>query len=87
MESGSGDEDAVRALQQALVTCNGQDIAVDGEFGEQTSQAVANVQEQNGLPADGTFDAATRDAMSWPVTSGSGTTTCVSNVSSSSDDS
>lgn len=85
MGEGQGDEDAVRALQDALVTCNGQDISVDGEYGEQTRQAVARVEEQTGLPVDGAFDPGTRDAMRWPETSASGTTTCVSDVDSSSD--
>ena len=85
MSEGQGDDDAVRSLQDALVTCNGQDIPVDGEYGEQTRQAVARVEEQNGLPVDGAFDPDTRDAMRWPATSASGTTTCVSDVESSSD--
>jgi peptidoglycan hydrolase-like protein with peptidoglycan-binding domain len=85
MSEGQGDDDAVRALQDALVTCNGQDILVDGEYGEQTRQAVARVEEQNGLAVDGAFDPDTRHAMRWPETSASGTTTCVSEVESSSD--
>jgi hypothetical protein len=83
MSEGSDDEDAVRALQDALVRCNGQDIAVDGDYGQQTRQAVARVEEENGLSVDGTFGPETRDAMRWPATSASGTTTCVSVVSSS----
>jgi hypothetical protein len=86
IDEGGGGEDAVRALQDALVRCNGQDIEVDGEFGQQTSEAVARVEEQNGLEIDGTYDAATRDAMAWPATSPSGTQTCVTDVSSSSAD-
>jgi peptidoglycan hydrolase-like protein with peptidoglycan-binding domain len=80
--SEGDDDEAVRALQEALVTCNGQDIAVDGEYGPQTREAVARVQEANGLVADGTYGPPTRDAMLWP-TSTSGTTTCVSDVQSS----
>lgn len=80
---GSGDEDAVRALQDALVTCNGEDISVDGHYGQQTREAVARVEEQNGLAVDGVYDPETRDVMQWPATSGSGTRTCVSDVSSS----
>ncbi|HZA77421.1 MAG TPA: peptidoglycan-binding domain-containing protein [Acidimicrobiales bacterium] len=83
MREGDVDEEAVRALQDALVRCNGQNIAVDGNFGQQTQQAIARVQEQNGLAADGFYGPETRDAMQWPATSASGTTTCVSNVSSS----
>ena len=63
MGAGGGDADAVRALQRALVTCHGQDIPVDGVYGEQTEQAVASVQKQSGLAVDGTFDPRTRDAM------------------------
>lgn len=80
---GSGDEDAVRALQEALVTCNGQTVAVDGEYGPQTREAVARVEEANGVSVDGEYDPETLDAMSWPVTSPSGTT-CVDDVSVSS---
>ena len=83
MGEGSGDKGAVRALQKALVVCNGQHIAVDGTFGKQTRLAVARVQQQNGVAVNGTYNAGTRDAMHWPATSASGTTTCVSKVSSS----
>ncbi len=83
MGEGSGDKRAVRALQKALVTCNGQHIAIDGTFGQQTRQAVARVQAQDGVAADGTYNVETRKAMKWPATSASGTTTCVSKVSSS----
>ncbi|HEX6421197.1 MAG TPA: peptidoglycan-binding domain-containing protein [Acidimicrobiales bacterium] len=79
-----GDGEAVRALQDALVRCNDQDIAVDGEYGEQTRAAVARVEALSGLEADGVYDPATREAMRWPVTSASGETTCVTDVSSDS---
>ena len=71
MSSGA-DGDAVATLQDALATCNGQDVTVDGEYGEQTRQAVAAVEAQNGLTADGAYDPATAQAMSWP--SGDGCT-------------
>lgn len=77
---GSGDDEAVQALQEALVACNGQVVEVDGEYGPQTSEAVARVEEQNGLPVDGVYDTQTLDAMRWPVTSASGTT-CVDDTS------
>ena len=83
MREGDVDEDAVRALQEALVRCNGQDVSVDGNFGPETRQAIAQVQEQNGLSADGFYGPATRDVLQWPATSTSGTTICISNVSSS----
>jgi murein L,D-transpeptidase YcbB/YkuD len=76
---GSGDDEAVQAVQEALVTCNGQAVEVDGEYGPQTSEAVARVEGQNGLPADGVYDSQTLDAMRWPVTSPSGTT-CVDDI-------
>jgi peptidoglycan hydrolase-like protein with peptidoglycan-binding domain len=43
---------SVRALQQALVNA-GYDIAVDGDFGDDTYNAVADLQSNNGLSADG----------------------------------
>lgn len=81
MSEGNGDGAAVASMQQALVTCNGQNIAVDGDYGEQTRQAVAQVEEQNGLAVDGSFDPQVANAMQWPATSSSGETTCVSDVS------
>lgn len=83
MREGDVDDDAVRAVQEALVKCNGQDLTVDGTFGAETRAALARIQEQGGLPADGFYDPATRDAMQWPAMSASGTTVCISNVSSS----
>lgn len=72
-----GDEgDAVVALQDALVRCNGQSVPVDGDYGPATAQAVANVQAANGLATDGTFGDATRRAMTWPAET-SGGVTCV----------
>jgi Putative peptidoglycan binding domain len=80
--SEGDDDEAVRALQEALVTCNGQDVTIDGVYGPETREAVARVQEAHGLVADGVYGPTTRDAMLWP-TSTSGTTTCVSDVQSS----
>ncbi len=74
------DDEAVAALQDALARCNGQDVAVDGDYGPETSQAVANVQREGGVTADGTYDPETRRAMQWPATSSSGEVTCVSDV-------
>jgi hypothetical protein len=76
MSEGEGDSDAVAALQDALVRCNGQSVTVDGNYGPQTTAAVAAVQAQNGLDADGTYGTDTMRAMSWPVTTSSGVT-CV----------
>jgi Putative peptidoglycan binding domain len=80
MREGSDNEEAVTALQTALVQCNGQSVTIDGNFGASTSQAVANVQRQHGLPADGAYGPATLEVMSWPTGSGG----CVSSVSVSS---
>jgi Putative peptidoglycan binding domain len=82
MDEGEADDDAVRALQDALVVCNGQNVTVDGEYGPDTRRAVARVQAANGLEADGAFGPDTRDVMQWPARASSGQTTCVSNVSS-----
>jgi len=70
--SEGDDGEAVAALQDALVRCNGQRITVDGEYGPETTRAVASVQARNGLTADGTYGPATLRAMSWP--SGDGCT-------------
>lgn len=80
MREGSADEQAVTALQTALVQCNGQSVTIDGNYGAATRQAVANVQQQHGLPADGAYGPSTLEVMSWPTGSGG----CVSSVSVSS---
>jgi peptidoglycan hydrolase-like protein with peptidoglycan-binding domain len=77
VDEGS-DAEAVVVLQDALVRCNGQAIAVDGEFGPDTEQAVINVQQQHGIAADGAFGPATMGVMQWPTETSSGGTTCVS---------
>lgn len=46
--------------------CNGEAIRVDGDFGPETSRAVTDVQQQHGLAAGGTYDAATMLVMQWP---------------------
>lgn len=56
---------AVRALQNALRKCNGQNITVDGNFGAGTRQAVINVQNAYGLTADGVYGRQTNLAMNW----------------------
>jgi Putative peptidoglycan binding domain len=80
MREGSGDDEAVTVLQTALVQCNGQNVTIDGNYGAATTQAVANVQRQHGLPADGAYGPSTLEVMSWPTGSGG----CVSSVSVSS---
>src|SRR5829696_1758725 len=68
IEAGQGDEDAVVVLQNALVRCNGQTVAVDGEYGPETTRAVIAVQRQAGVAADGAYGPATLQAMRWPTT-------------------
>jgi hypothetical protein len=68
--SEGDDGEAVATLQDALVRCNGQSIAVDGEYGPATTQAVASVQARNGITADGMYGPATMRAMSWPAGDG-----------------
>jgi hypothetical protein len=67
---GGSDAEAVLALQEALVRCNGQAIRVDGDFGPETSGAVMKVQQQHGLAADGTYDPTTLLVMQWPAGGG-----------------
>lgn len=57
---------AVQSLQEALVGCNGQNIAIDGDFGPATFAAVKAVQKKYGLTQDGVYGSNTRDKMYWP---------------------
>ncbi|GAA4975437.1 peptidoglycan-binding domain-containing protein [Actinoplanes utahensis] len=56
---------AVFALQNSLNKCNGQGIAIDGNFGVGTRQAVKNVQQRYGLTQDGVYGRQTNLAMNW----------------------
>jgi hypothetical protein len=56
----------VFVLQNALKTCYGQNIAVDGVYGSATVNAVENVQAWEGVPVDGVYGPTTRQAMNWP---------------------
>lgn len=77
-----GDDDrAVAALQVALVLCNGQDVAVDGDFGPATRQAVAAVEARHGLPTDGSYGPDTLPVMRWPVAGGASPEACVDGTS------
>lgn len=79
---GEGDDDrAVAALQVALVLCNGQDVAVDGDFGPATRQAVAAVEARHGLAADGSYGPDTLPVMRWPVAGGASPEACVDGTS------
>jgi peptidoglycan hydrolase-like protein with peptidoglycan-binding domain len=77
MEAGQGDEEAVVVLQDALVLCNRQSVAVDGDYGPETTRAVSAVQQQAGVGADGAYSPITLQAMRWPTTATSGATDCV----------
>lgn len=72
---GSSDE-AIAAVQEALSSCNGRPVSVDGDYGPETRGAVTDVQAANGLVADGTYGPATRQVMQWPGTAPSGEPTC-----------
>jgi peptidoglycan hydrolase-like protein with peptidoglycan-binding domain len=56
---------AVKALQDAMVTCYGQNIAIDGDFGPATEAALKNVQKDAGVTVDGVYGTQTRDGMFW----------------------
>lgn len=57
---------AVTYLQSALRRCYGQAIAVDGIYGQQTRNAVINVQRFHRITADGVFGPQTNFVMFWP---------------------
>lgn len=73
---GADDDQAVTALQRALVRCHGAAIAVDGMFGGGTRQALVDAQASVGVVADGTYGPQTSRALEWPA-KGPGGTTCV----------
>jgi len=76
VDESSADE-AVTVLQDALVRCHGQWVTVDGEYGPQTTTAVANVQREHGLTADGVYGPATLRVMQWPQADAPDGTPCV----------
>jgi hypothetical protein len=73
MEAGQGDKEAVVVLQDALVRCNRQSLAVDGGYGPETTRAVIAVQRQAGVGTDGAYGPVTLQAMRWPTTATSAT--------------
>lgn len=79
MEPGRGDEEAVAVLQTALARCNGHPVAIDGEYGPETEQAVIAVQRQAGVGVDGAYGPVTLRVMRWPATTGSGVE-CVAGI-------
>jgi len=70
----------VIVLQIALRDCAGQAIAVDGDFGAGTEQAVKNVQAVTGVGVDGKYGPVTRNAMPWPASSTTGSGCVVGNL-------
>ncbi|HYF58667.1 MAG TPA: peptidoglycan-binding domain-containing protein [Burkholderiaceae bacterium] len=60
---GDLDRDTVRTIQKALSDRGLQVGSVDGEWGELTRTAIANLQRQRGLPASGEPDAHTLAAL------------------------
>src|ERR687892_623281 len=75
-----GDEEAVAVLQTALARCNGHPVAIDGEYGPETEQAVMAVQREAGVGVDGAYGPVTLQAMRWPATTASGVE-CVTGIS------
>jgi peptidoglycan hydrolase-like protein with peptidoglycan-binding domain len=65
--AGGADDDAVALVQQVLVACNGQLVAVDGAYGPQTRQAISAVQAGNDIAVDGIYGPQTNAVMAWPV--------------------
>lgn len=58
-------------LQEALVYGEGQQIAIDGYYGQGTRAAVIRVQQRYGLGVDGQYGPATGRAMTWRASNGS----------------
>jgi peptidoglycan hydrolase-like protein with peptidoglycan-binding domain len=59
--------DHVRALQEALARCHGQNVgAIDGIYGTRTKNAVINVQARAGIRQDGIYGPRTEDFMLFP---------------------
>jgi len=54
---------AVRALQRSLVYCWGKAIAIDSDYGPQTSAAVASLQTGLGVRRDGVYGPQTAAAI------------------------
>ncbi|MEV6208988.1 peptidoglycan-binding domain-containing protein [Kitasatospora sp. NPDC051914] len=67
--------DGVKALQESLYFCNGENVARDGIFGNATKAAVLRVQQRGGISQDGVYGPQTRDRMSF-MTYGSSTPRC-----------
>jgi peptidoglycan hydrolase-like protein with peptidoglycan-binding domain len=60
------------ALDSARCELNG-GLAVDGNYGPKTRQAVVDAQHFWGVPADGIYGPVTAAAMAWPIAGSNGT--------------
>jgi hypothetical protein len=76
LDARTGGDQAVRVLQEALVTCNDQPVAIDGGYGPETRRAVRGVQTRHGIRVDGIYGPETQAAMGWPIVSGDGERSC-----------
>lgn len=57
--------EGVRALQRALVTCAGKQLALDGSFGPATERALEEFQDSKRLEGDGVYGPNTRRALGY----------------------
>ena len=62
--------DAVRVLQASAANILDRNLAVDGDFGGNTQQAVRDVQRVYGIRIDGVYGPQTRGALCWLTVSG-----------------
>jgi len=60
--AGARSPDEVRKVQSAL-NQNGEDVKVDGRWGPQTSQALRDYQQKNGLQVSGQLDEQTKQKL------------------------
>lgn len=67
LQLGNYNNWGVVALQNALVRCYGQNIAIDGDFGSATKTALQNAQRREGIPADGVYGPQTNSVLNWPA--------------------
>lgn len=72
LDDGDYDNWGVVALQNMLVRCYNQMIAIDGDFGPLTDQALRNAQrwarevEKRDVAVNGVYSAQVRDELRWP---------------------
>jgi len=71
--TGSGVARLQVALDNSLCNPPGAGLAVDGDYGPLTQQAVRNTQAAYGVAVDGIYGPVTGHAMWWPVAGSNGT--------------